>query len=86
MARKQDTLPLSELTLDNVPELVTLREAAAATRLSVEVVRAAIRNGSLPAFMPGGPRNPKAPGRGMGYRIRKGDLQRWYFGEAVKAR
>lgn len=75
---------LSELTLDNIPELVTVSEAAAATRLSPPLIKAAIRRGDLSAFLPGGPRNVKSPGRGMGYRIRRADLQAWYFGQAVR--
>lgn len=75
---------LSELTLDNIPDLVTVSEAAAATRLSSDLIKAAIRRGDLPAFLPGGKRDVRSPGRGMGYRITKADLQAWYFGKAVR--
>lgn len=67
------------LTLENLGDLVTLREAAVATRLSPTTIRAAIKAGHLPAFIPG-KRDPRKTGRGMGYRMMKSDLEAWFFG------
>lgn len=67
------------LTLDNIGELVTIREAAAATRLSEKTIRHAIVSEALRAFIPGKPRSPLRAGRGNGYRIHRADLQQWFF-------
>lgn len=69
------------VTLEGLGELVTLQEAARATRLSERTIRSAIKRDELEAFIPGG-RDPRKPGRGMGYRIKRSDLQRWFFGAA----
>lgn len=67
-------------------ELLDIRGAMAAVRVSELVIRNAIKRhkagdpNGLPAFIPQG-RNRAHPGRGQGYRIRKADLHRWYFGE-----
>lgn len=67
--------------LPGVADLLSAREAAEALGVSLQTIRGAIRRKELPAFVVGG-RSPKAPGRGLGYRIRKTDLQAWFFGEA----
>lgn len=78
---RKDTEGGIDATLGNLGDLVTLKEAAEATRLSSKTIRAAITRGALPAFIPGN-RNKRTPGRGMGYRIKKADLQSWFFGAA----
>lgn len=72
------TAKAQALTLDDLPELMTLREAAEAVRMGVPALRAAVKAGDLPAFIPRG-RDPLKAGRGQGYRIRREDLQKWYF-------
>lgn len=73
------TLPARpDLTLDDLPELMTLAQAAAAVRMNEHSLRVAIKAGELAAFIPRG-RDPLRSGRGQGYRIRREDLQRWYF-------
>ena len=66
-------------SLDSVADHLTIPEAAKLLRLGQDTIRLAITSGQLPAFIPGG-REPRRAGRGVGYRIRKEDLQRWYFG------
>lgn len=73
-------MPANDVTLEGVADLLTIREAAAAVRLSQWVIRQAIRTDKLPAFIPGG-KTPQTTGRSNGYRIRKDDLKAWYFGE-----
>lgn len=64
--------------------VLTLLEAATATGLSSTVIRSAIKDGSLASFTPG--RRPAGTaGRGMGYRVHKADLQRWFLGEEKDA-
>jgi excisionase family DNA binding protein len=65
-------------TLEDLPELMSLSEAAEAVRMSVGAIRMAVKSGDLPAFIPRG-RDPMRAGRGQGYRIRREDLQKWYF-------
>lgn len=62
-------------------DIYTIPEAAKALRVSGAVVRKAIKTGQLAAFIIGG-REPLRSGRGLGWRIKKADLQHWYFGEA----
>lgn len=69
---------MEDLQLEDLPELMTLAQAAEAVRMSVPAVRAAVKSGDLPAFIPRG-RDPLRAGRGQGYRIKREDLQRWYF-------
>jgi excisionase family DNA binding protein len=66
-------------------EILTIPEAAKMVGVGPRTIRQAIRHKKLPAFIVGG-RTPNRSGAGLGYRIRKNDLQRWYFGEdaAVK--
>lgn len=66
------------LSLADLPDVLTLAEAAAALSTSGATLRAAIKAGDLAAFIPRG-RDPRRAGRAMGYRIHKADLQRWYF-------
>ena len=66
------------LSLDDLPALMTLAEAAKAVEMSVPVVRKAIRRGELEAFIPRG-REPLRAGRGQGYRITRDALTRYYF-------
>lgn len=68
-----------DATLANLGDLVTLKEAAEATRLSERTIRSAIARGDLAAFIPGN-RDKRWPGRGLGYRIKKTDLETWFFG------
>lgn len=74
------TIDLSGLTLENIPDFVDVNQAAAAAKVSVKVIRDACKRGDLPSFIPGA-RPATAPGRGMGYRIKKADLQAWFFGQ-----
>ena len=67
------------LTFEDMPELLTVKEATEALRMSKDTLYVAIRSGELPAFIPRG-RDPRRAGRSMGYRIHRADLQRWYFG------
>lgn len=67
------------LTLENIGEILTVAEAAAATKLSVIIIRNAILSGELKGFIPGN-RDRRWPGRGMGYRVQKAALQAWFFG------
>jgi len=66
------------LDLADLPDLLTLRDAAEAVRMTVLTMRRAVKSGDLPAFIPRG-RDPIRAGRGQGYRIRREDLQAWYF-------
>lgn len=80
-------VPDRTLTLDDIPEIVTVAEAAAAVRMSQAVLKAAIRRGELEAFIPGigtwksNPTGVKHAGRGRTYRIHRKALARWYFGD-----
>ncbi len=67
--------------LEGLADILTLDEAAHAVHLSDDTLRRAIREGELKAFIPRG-RKPSKAGRGMGYRIFRRELKRWYFGEA----
>lgn len=66
--------------LDIAEDVLNIPQAAAATRMSEYTIRQAIVRKELPAWIPGG-RPPGASGRGVGYRIKKKDLESWYFGE-----
>jgi len=66
--------------IEGVDDLLTVKEVAAALRTSEWVVKQAIHDGRLKAFIPGG-RVAAAPGRGQGYRIRRADAEKWYFGD-----
>lgn len=66
--------------LEGINDVLTLIEAAQATGLSSNVIRKAITTGALKAFTPGGV-SIHATGRGLGYRVRKADLQRWFLNE-----
>lgn len=57
-----------------------IKSAAAAIRATTWVVRSAIHDGRLKAWIPGG-RDPIHAGRGLGYRIKKQDLHDWWFGK-----
>lgn len=65
---------------DGEDEILTIPEAAEMCRLHPRTIRSAITSGRLRAFVIGG-RPPLQSGAGLGYRIRKRDLQAWYFGE-----
>ncbi len=73
------TDPTELLSLDDLPESLTLQEAADAVRMDHRTLRRAIRRGELIAYIPRG-RDPLRAGRGQGYRIQRQDLQDWYFG------
>jgi len=66
--------------LEGLPEELSIVEAATALNMHHRTIRRAIRSGEIPAHVIGG-RDPLRSGRGMGYRIKREDLQRWYFGE-----
>lgn len=66
------------LNLDDLPDTLSVREAAEAIRSNPETIRRAIRKGTLAAIAPRGVTNPKAFGT-SGYRIHKAELERWYF-------
>lgn len=68
------------IDLSLIPDLVSIKEAAEATRLSELTIRNAIRSGELEAHVIAG-RDPRKAGRGLGYRIRRDHLQAWYFGQ-----
>lgn len=60
--------------------VMTIPEAAKVVGVSPRAIRKAIRGGRLRAFIIGG-RKPIQSGAGLGYRIKRSDLQAWYFGE-----
>ena len=70
--------PGASLGLKDWPDIMTLREAAAKVNMSAPVLREAIKDGSLVAFIPRG-RHPQRTGPRMGYRIKRADLEAWYF-------
>jgi hypothetical protein len=47
--------------------------------VSKKFLWAAIKDGTLPAFLPGGKTDAKRSGR-LGYRITTEDLRTWFFG------
>jgi hypothetical protein len=59
---------------------VPLREAAEIVGYTEDVIREAIRDGRLKAFIPGG-RTPRTTGRGHGYQVTREALEAWYFGK-----
>jgi excisionase family DNA binding protein len=61
-----------------LPETMTLNEAAELLNISVSTLRKAYRAGELTVFAPRG-RHPLHMGPGMGYRVARAELQRWYF-------
>ena len=61
-------------------DVYTVAEAATALRVGQAVIREAIKSKQLVAFIIGG-RAPLRAGRGLGYRIKRADLQAWYFGD-----
>lgn len=66
--------------LEGLADVLTISEAAAACGVSDHTIRQARKNGELEAFTPGN-RDPRKAGRGLGYRIHKAELQRWFLGE-----
>jgi len=60
--------------------VMTIPEAARVVGVSPRAIRKAIRGKRLRAFIIGG-RSPLRSGAGLGYRIKRRDLQAWYFGE-----
>lgn len=64
-------------------EVLSLAQCAQLARCSIKLIRAEVLKKRLPAFIPGD-RDPKHTGRGLGYRVMKKDLQRWFFGTRVK--
>lgn len=66
--------------LDQLAEEMTVNEAATATGRSNRFIAAAIKAGRLKAHgVAGYPGNQG--GRGLGWRIRRADLEAWWFGE-----
>lgn len=63
------------------PEILTIMEVSRLLGLNHRTVREAVRSGELESFIIGG-REPRRSGRGLGYRITRDALQRWYFGES----
>lgn len=64
---------------EGIADILTITEAATALAVNPRTIRNAIKSGELPATIIGG-RSPLRSGRGLGYRIRREDLQAWYFG------
>lgn len=64
-----------------LPDDLTLKEAAAAVEMTEPTLRKAIKEGELEAYIPRG-RDPLRAGRGQGYRIKRVNLQAWYFAGA----
>ena len=68
------------------PELLTIQQAADGLEIHPRTIREAIKREQatpgtgLPAFIPRGV-DPGRTGPGMGYRIKREDLHRWYFGQ-----
>lgn len=74
-------------TLDTLADILNVNEAAAGTGVSSDTIRSAIKSGALRAFTPGGNgglEQAKVGGRGLGYRIHKAELARWYLGEPIE--
>jgi excisionase family DNA binding protein len=69
-----------EIFAADSPDVLSIKEAAAALKVSPRTVRRAITSSELPAFIIGG-REPRKSGAGLGYRIKREDLHRWYFGD-----
>lgn len=67
------------LTLDDLPDVLTLAQAAQAVSMTEATLRKSIKDGSLRAFLPRGVTEPLRAGRGQGYRIEKSALEAWYF-------
>lgn len=67
-----------KLSLDDLPTIMTLAEAAQAVEMKVPTLRVAIKRGELDAFIPRG-REPLRAGPGQGYRITREALTRYYF-------
>jgi excisionase family DNA binding protein len=70
------TDPLVGVTPD---QTITITEASTRLGVSRRFLLAAIKNGSLPAFLPGGKTDPTRSGA-LGYRIKTEDLRAWFFG------
>lgn len=64
--------------LEDIPETMSVKEAAAVLGVQHYTIRRAIWRGELEAVMPRG-RDPQRAGR-MGYRITREALRSWYFG------
>ncbi len=75
----EDRAELPVIDLADLPDVLTLQEAAAVVGMDHRTLRRAIHRGELAAFLP---RNRPAlrVGRGQGYRIHRDDLTNWYFG------
>lgn len=67
-------------SLEDLPEHMTLAEAAERVEMRVPTLRKAIKAGELEAYIPRG-RDPLRAGPGQGYRITKAALTRWFFGQ-----
>lgn len=67
------------LTLENLPESMSVREAAATVKVHYQTIYKAIREGKLKAVLPAGAEG-KRGGR-FGYRISAAALQAWYFND-----
>jgi len=61
-------------------EYLSLKEAAKLIGVHQATIREAVKSGELPSFIPRG-RAPLRAGPGHGYRIKRQDLQEWYFGK-----
>ena len=69
--------PLAGLGPD---ETLTIKEAAQRLGVSERLVRKAIKDGDLEAYIPGQPKGGKHSGR-LKYRILPADLRAWFFGQ-----
>lgn len=77
------TKPPERLSLEDLPDMLTVPEAAKATRLNAESIRRAIRRGELEAIGRAGKRGKNLGN--YGYRIHKATLEAWYFNLAKEA-
>lgn len=72
---------MTALSFEDLPALLSLREAALAVKMTVPTLRKAIKRGELDAFIPRG-RDPLRAGPRLGYRIKREKLAEWYFGQS----
>lgn len=71
-------------TLESLADILTVNEAALGAGVSSKVIRKAIKEKKLRAFTPGGDGTASDKGgRGLGYRIKKAELARWFLGEPI---
>jgi excisionase family DNA binding protein len=81
---KKEPVPVTEGTPPMLAEqgqvVYTIAEAAKQLGINPVTVREAIVSGELKAFLPLGKKDPRRTGPGLGWRIKREELQKWYFG------